>query len=100
MVAHTGESAVVKEGLPMMLSSVGTETRNAFALILHDSEQPWTMVMKGDGWKPAGAVQNNNHGGNFARPDAILVSSGYLRAGRNLTRPTSQNCLMEMNLCN
>ena len=54
MVAHTGESAVVKEGLPMMLSSVGTETRNAFALILHDSEQPWTMVMKGDGWKPAG----------------------------------------------
>jgi hypothetical protein len=43
-----------KEGLPMMLSSVGTQTRNAFALILHDSEQPWTMVMKGDGWKPAG----------------------------------------------
>jgi quercetin dioxygenase-like cupin family protein len=54
MVAHAGEGAVVKEGIPMMLSSVGSEMRNAFALILHDSEQPWTMVTKGDGWKPAG----------------------------------------------
>jgi quercetin dioxygenase-like cupin family protein len=54
MVAHAGESAVVKEGIPMVLSSVGTEMRNAFALILHDSEQPWTMVMNRDGWKPVG----------------------------------------------
>jgi quercetin dioxygenase-like cupin family protein len=54
MVAHAGDSAVVREGLPMMLSSVGKETRNAFALILHDSAQPWTMVMPQDGWKPAG----------------------------------------------
>jgi quercetin dioxygenase-like cupin family protein len=53
-VAHAGGSAVVKEGLPMMLSSVGTETRNAFALILHDSSLPWTMVMPKDGWKPKG----------------------------------------------
>jgi hypothetical protein len=45
---------VVREGLPMVLSSVGTEMRNSFALILHDSAQPWTMVMQGDGWKPAG----------------------------------------------
>jgi quercetin dioxygenase-like cupin family protein len=54
MVAHAGDSAVVKEGLPMMLSSVGTATRNAFALILHDSSQPWTMPMPSNGWKPAG----------------------------------------------
>jgi quercetin dioxygenase-like cupin family protein len=54
LVAHVGESAVVREGLPMMLSSVGTETRNAFALILHDSAQPWTTVMKGDDWRPTG----------------------------------------------
>jgi hypothetical protein len=38
----------------MMLSSVGTVTRNAFALILHDSSQPWTMPMSSNGWKPAG----------------------------------------------
>ena len=54
MVAHAGDSAVIREGLPMMLSSVGKETRNAFALILHDSAQPWTMVMPQDGWKPSG----------------------------------------------
>jgi mannose-6-phosphate isomerase-like protein (cupin superfamily) len=54
IVAHAGDNAVVKEGLPMMLSSVGSETRNAFALILHDSAQPWTMVMPKDGWKPSG----------------------------------------------
>ena len=53
-VAHAGGSTVVSEGLPMMLSSVGTETRKAFALILHDSSQPWTMVMPKDGWKPRG----------------------------------------------
>jgi hypothetical protein len=54
IVAHAGDSSVVREGLPMILSSVGAEMRNSFALILHDSAQPWTMVMQGDGWKPAG----------------------------------------------
>jgi len=53
-VAHAGESAVVREGLPMILSSVGTETRRTFALVLHDSAKPWTMVMHGDEWRPAG----------------------------------------------
>jgi hypothetical protein len=53
-VARAGDSSVVREGLPMVLSSVGTETRNSFALILHDSAQPWTMVMQGNEWKPAG----------------------------------------------
>ena len=53
-VARAGESAVVREGLPMILSSDGTETRNSFALVLHDSAKPWTMVMQGDEWKPAG----------------------------------------------
>jgi hypothetical protein len=69
MVAHAGNSAVVKEGLPMTLSSVGSETRNAFALILHDSEQPWTVVVKGErGGSPRGAVPSNNHTQNFVRP--------------------------------
>ena len=54
-VARAGDSAVVREGLPMILSSVGTETRKTFALVLHDSAKPWTMVMQGDGWKPDGS---------------------------------------------
>jgi quercetin dioxygenase-like cupin family protein len=53
-VASAGDSAVVREGLPMILSSVGTETRKTFALVLHDSEKPWTMVMQSGEWKPAG----------------------------------------------
>jgi len=54
VVAHAGDSAVVREALPMVLSSVGTETRHSLALILHDSAKPWTMVMQGGEWKPAG----------------------------------------------
>ena len=54
-VAHAGDSMVVREGLPMILSSVGTEKRNVFALILHDSTQPWTMVMRDGEWKPTGS---------------------------------------------
>jgi quercetin dioxygenase-like cupin family protein len=53
-VAHAGESVVVREGLPMILSSVGTDVRRTFALVLHDSAKPWTMVMQGDEWRPAG----------------------------------------------
>jgi quercetin dioxygenase-like cupin family protein len=51
-IAHAGGSTVLKEDLPMVLSSVGTETCNAFALILHDSSQPWTMVLPNGRWKP------------------------------------------------
>ena len=53
-VAHAGDSVVVREGLPMILSSVGTEMRKTFALVLHDSAKPWTMVMQSGEWKPAG----------------------------------------------
>jgi quercetin dioxygenase-like cupin family protein len=54
-VAGAGDSAVVREGLPMVLSSVGADTRKTFALVLHDSAKPWTMVMQGaDAWKPSG----------------------------------------------
>lgn len=53
-LARAGDGAVVRSGLPMVLSSVGTETRHTFALILHDSTKPWTMVMQDHSWKPAG----------------------------------------------
>ncbi len=51
-VARTGEGAVVPEGPPMALSSVGTETRRAVLLVLHDTSQPW-ITMAND-WKPKG----------------------------------------------
>jgi hypothetical protein len=36
-VARTGEAAVVPEGPPMALSSVGQETRRSVLLVLHDT---------------------------------------------------------------
>ena len=51
-VARMGEGAVVPEGPPMALSSVGTETRRSVLLVLHDSSQPW-ITMESD-WKPKG----------------------------------------------
>ena len=51
-VAHAGDSAVVPEGPPMALSSVGTETRRSVLLVLHDDSQPW-ITMEHD-WQPKG----------------------------------------------
>ncbi len=51
-VVKAGEAAVVGEGPPMMLSSVGNETRRSVLLVLHDSAQPWTAPATD--WKPAG----------------------------------------------
>jgi quercetin dioxygenase-like cupin family protein len=51
-VVKAGEAAVIREGPPMMLSSVGTETRRSVLLVLHDSTQPWTSPVTD--WKPAG----------------------------------------------
>lgn len=51
-VARAGEGAVVPEGPPMALSSVGTETRRSVLLVLHDRSQPW-ITMASD-WKPKG----------------------------------------------
>jgi quercetin dioxygenase-like cupin family protein len=52
IVARMGKGAVVPEGPPMALSSVGTETRRSVLLVLHDTSQPWT-TMASD-WKPKG----------------------------------------------
>jgi len=51
-VAHSGEGAVVPEGPPMALSSVGTQMRRSVLLVLHDTSQPW-ITMDSD-WKPKG----------------------------------------------
>ena len=52
-VVRAGESSFVPEGSPMMLSSVGTETRRSVLLVLHDSSKPWMMPAKTQ-WKPKG----------------------------------------------
>ena len=51
-VARAGEGAVVPEGPPMALSSVGTEIRKSVLLVLHDASRPW--VAFGHDWQPKG----------------------------------------------
>jgi quercetin dioxygenase-like cupin family protein len=51
-IAHAGDSAVVREGPPMRISSVGAETRRSVLLVLHDTAQPW-MTFTSE-WAPKG----------------------------------------------
>jgi quercetin dioxygenase-like cupin family protein len=52
IVARAGEGALVKQGPPMVIKSVGTETRRAGLLVLHDASQPW--ITPASEWKPTG----------------------------------------------
>jgi quercetin dioxygenase-like cupin family protein len=47
-----GNIVMVRGGPPMLLMAVGTETREAFALILHDSSRPPTTMVQD--WSPKG----------------------------------------------
>jgi quinol monooxygenase YgiN/mannose-6-phosphate isomerase-like protein (cupin superfamily) len=51
-VVRAGEGSVVREGPPMVLSSVGTEKRISVLLVLHDSSKPWSTLQTE--WKPKG----------------------------------------------
>ena len=62
IVASAGGGAMVPEGWPMAISSVGAETRRALVLILHRSDQPYSMAVDDhrshgaphSDWKPLG----------------------------------------------
>jgi hypothetical protein len=51
-VARAGEGAVVPQGPPMILQSLGTETRRSVLLVLHESLEPWSTLASD--WKPKG----------------------------------------------
>jgi hypothetical protein len=50
LVLRAGEGGFVRPGPSMMLTSIGTETRRAVLLVLHDASQPW-MTITSD-WTP------------------------------------------------
>ena len=52
IVSRAGEGAVVAEGVPMQLHSVGTDIRRAVALILHDGSHRWSVPATD--WTPKG----------------------------------------------
>jgi quercetin dioxygenase-like cupin family protein len=41
MVLRSGEGGFVPPGPPMVLTSIGSETRRALFLVLHDAAEPW-----------------------------------------------------------
>jgi quercetin dioxygenase-like cupin family protein len=49
-VIRAGQGGFVPAGPPMVLTSVGTETRRALVLVLHDMSEPW-MTVTAD-WTP------------------------------------------------
>ena len=51
-VVRAGESALVRQGPEMMLSSVGSEVRRTILLVLHDTSKPW--IVENTPWKPKG----------------------------------------------
>ncbi len=55
IIARAGEGALVPEGPPMVLSSIGTETRRSVLLVLHQSSSPWTAPHTG--WQPPGPCE-------------------------------------------
>lgn len=52
VIARAGEGAMVEEGPQMSLVGIGTDTRRAVLLVLHDSAQPWMSLVSD--WKPKG----------------------------------------------
>jgi len=50
LVIRAGEGGFVRPGPSMLLTSIGTETRRAVLLVLHDASQPW-MTITSD-WTP------------------------------------------------
>jgi quercetin dioxygenase-like cupin family protein len=51
--AGPGETLIVPEGPPMVLTGVGTAMRRTLAVIVHDAAQHWTLPVSD--WTPRGA---------------------------------------------
>lgn len=49
---HAGQHAVAAPGLPMIATTVGTETRRSLVLVLHETAKPWESPVSD--WTPKG----------------------------------------------
>jgi mannose-6-phosphate isomerase-like protein (cupin superfamily) len=56
LVVRAGEGSVVREGPPMMLSSVGTEVRTALLIVVHDRQKRWSVAA--NDWTAKGICPN------------------------------------------
>jgi hypothetical protein len=62
IVASAGGGAMVPDGWPMAIASVGTETRRALVLILHRSSEPYSMAVDGTSRVPSALSDHRSHG--------------------------------------
>jgi hypothetical protein len=44
MVLRAGEGGFVRPGPAMLLTSIGSETRRAVLLVLHEASRPWMTI--------------------------------------------------------
>ena len=51
-IAHAGESTIAAPGVPMELTTVGTERRRSLMLVLHETAKPWATRVSD--WTPKG----------------------------------------------
>jgi hypothetical protein len=59
IVASAGWGAMVPQGWPMAISSVGEETRRALVLVLHPSSEPYSMTVDGTSRVPGVTVSDH-----------------------------------------
>ena len=73
IVASAGGGAMVPDGWPMAIASVGPETRRALVLILHRSSEPYAMTVDGAPRVPVPAVSDHR---SHAAPHADWMPQG------------------------
>ena len=56
-IARAGESLIVPEGPPMVLTGVGSGMRRTLTLVVHDAAQPWTIPVSD--WTPKGGCSTS-----------------------------------------
>jgi hypothetical protein len=52
-IVRAGQSGVIAEGPPMSITVIGNQVRRAVALVLHDTSQPWAIMVHD--WQPKGS---------------------------------------------
>jgi quercetin dioxygenase-like cupin family protein len=51
-IGHVGESTIAPPGVPMRLTTIGTERRRSLVLVLHETAKPWATPVSD--WTPKG----------------------------------------------
>jgi quercetin dioxygenase-like cupin family protein len=81
-ILRAGEGGFVPPGPPMVLTAMGTETRRALVLVLHDASQPWQTNTTE--WTPTRECPRWRSGPWPETVNATQPANQHLRTRRNL----------------